>query len=189
MERAAEREKELFTFEWHYAIRLEHCLLYLKPDDLPIRRVWNKKYPMKLCLPTAESGRVEVRKRRINSTLEDLTIEMNSVLSHSSADDSSGELFFDFDSDGSSGSEEESTKSNSKNIAGEHPTEEGEQKIYGEDFFLFSNTGREKEDLFYRIQLCIKPLKHQVSDFLKNSYNYKDKTKKFHFFIFVKIYI
>ena len=166
MERAAEREKELFTFEWHYAIRLERSLLYLKPDDLPIRRVWNKKYPMKLCLPTVECGRrTEVRKRRINSTLEDLTIEMNSVLSHSAADDNSGELFFDFDSDGSSDSDGENESPNKNTLEEQQQKGLDVQEKSEDDFYLFSNTGREKEDLFYRIQLCIKPLKHQVCDF------------------------
>ena len=148
MERAAEREKALFTFEWHYAIRLDRCLLYLKPDDLPIRRVWNKKYPMKLCLPTMRR-RDGFRKRRINSTFEELTVEMNAIVEHSTGD--AGEIFFDSDSD----SEAENVNSSTSTV------EESD-----EDFYLFSNTGREKEDLFYRIQLCIKPLKHQVQIYI-----------------------
>ena len=75
MERV-EREKAMFAFEWHYIVRLDRCLSYLKPDDLTIRRVWNKKYPVKLCMPR-QNG---FRKKRINSTLEELTLDMDSIL-------------------------------------------------------------------------------------------------------------
>ncbi|XP_066914658.1 testis-expressed protein 2-like [Clytia hemisphaerica] len=127
----AEREKALFSFEWHYMIRLNRCLLYLKPDDLPIRRIWNKKYPMKLCIP-----QTALVKKQINSTLEEISLQMDDILQNDFAVDS------DSDTD-----DEECVKSGTED----------------EGIYLFSTTGREKEDLFYRMQLCIKALKHQVT--------------------------
>jgi len=134
MERA-ERQKALLSFEAQYVVRLDRCQLHLKPDDLPIRRIWNKKYPMKLCVPQNA-----ILKKKIDSTLEELTLNMSDILKGVYVLDSSTDHV---DGDG---------------VSAEAPSGSEDEEI-----FLFSNTGREKEDLFYRMQLCIRALKHQVT--------------------------
>ena len=110
----------LFIFEKEMRIDLTKCELHLKPDDLPIRRIWNKKYPIKLAIPPEA-----IRKGDIQLSYEELMEELK--------------IFID---------EEDRDLSPS---------------IETEEIFLFANTGREKEDWFYRMQLCVDPLLHQIS--------------------------
>jgi len=116
-------EGPAFVFEHQWTIDVSKCTLILKPDDLPVRRMWNKKYPIKLIIP-----KNLLVKRKINLSLEELTLSMNDILEG-----------VDIHSD-----DTEITKN-----------------LEDEEIFLFGNTGREKEDWFYRMQLCVKPLRHQ----------------------------
>ena len=121
-----ENQDPAFLFEHEYHFDLSKCSFHLKPDDLPMRRLWNKKYPMKFAVPTGE-----FKKRKIKLTLEELTLNLNSILN------------------------------------GYHDDENSKDDLIlnkeEEVFYLFLNTGREKEDWFYRIQLSVFPLKHQVT--------------------------
>lgn len=119
-----EKEKALFDFEFQIEIDLRKCSFYLKPDDLPIRRIWNKKYPMKIYIP-----KEYFKKSKIDFSLGELQSNLNDILDGIHNIDRQCEVAVDDD----------------------------------QELYLFANTGREKEDWFYRIQLCIQPLKHQIS--------------------------
>lgn len=119
-------EEHVITFKYEYRIDLQKCSLHLTPDDLPIRRIWNKKYPLLLTIP----GKA-LKKREITLRFEQLTLDLNDIINGMMDDNFVSENFSSSDAT--------------------------------EEFFLFGNTGREKEDWFYRMQLCIAPLKHQVS--------------------------
>ncbi|XP_065658524.1 testis-expressed protein 2 isoform X2 [Hydra vulgaris] len=135
-----------FLFEHEYHFDLSKCCFELKPDDLPMRRLWNKKYPMKFSVPIGE-----FKKRKIKITLEELTSNLNDVLNNCSCDNNKNELILN--------------------------TEE-------ELFYLFVNTGREKEFWFYRIQLSVFPLKHQVTfDDIKNKCTLDQPAKSYPYYM------
>ena len=116
-----DREEPAFLFEKEYRIDLTKADISLEPLDLPMRRIWNRKYPICLTIPPDV-----VHSRNISITLEDLTLESDSFFQ--SADDLEWSLSSD-----------------------------------EEVFYLFPNTAREKENWYYRMQLCINPLRHQLS--------------------------
>lgn len=134
----AELQVPIFTFERVCEIDLCDCTLSLKPDDLSIRRIWNKKYPIELCVPKGK-----LKRKNINLTLEEMTLTIDDIID---GENTANDLMFN-------------CSYNEK----------------AETFYLFGNTGREKEDWFYRMQLCIEPLKHQVT---VDDYNDNKLSKK-----------
>eukprot|EP00794_Sanderia_malayensis_P009070 gene9070-10038_t len=109
-----------FVFEKQHKILLPSCQMDLCPLDLPMRRIWNRKYPIRIEVPAHA-----MFTRDINVPFEDLTADFD-------------DFFDDTGSDWTEGSVDEK-------------------------FHIFPNTAREKEDWFYRMQLCVKALKHQVT--------------------------
>ena len=112
-----------FVFESKWQMNLSDGDIILKPSDLPIRRMWNKKYPIKIVIP-----KEKIEKQKVDLTFEDLKLSLPDILEGINVN--------------------------------ENETKYNEEEI---EFYLFGNTGREKEDWFYRLQLCVKPLKHQFS--------------------------
>ena len=121
----AEQQVPIFSFECACQVDLSDTSLNLKPDDLPIRRIWNRKYPIELTIPKGK-----LKRKTIDLTLEELTLIIDDMIEGRNSDDLM-----------------------------QNNTLNDKEEI----FYLFGNTGREKEDWFYRLQLCISPLKHQVT--------------------------
>ena len=115
----AHSQEPMFVFEEEHKILLSLCQISLQPLDLPMRRIWNRKYPIRIDVPVDAMLR-----RSIDVPFEELTTNFDE--------------FFDSNDDVSW------TKSTND-----------------DSFHIFPNTSREKEDWFYRMQLCIKALKHQ----------------------------
>ncbi len=115
-----QNEEPVFVFEKEHKILLTSCGIDLCPLDLPMRRIWNRKYPIRLDVPANA-----IFKRDIDIPFEELTANFD-------------EFFDSPDAVWTAGSVDEK-------------------------FHIFPNTAREKEDWFYRMQLCVKPLKHQVT--------------------------
>ena len=113
-------QQPVFIFEKHHKVSLSQCQLSLQPLDLPMRRIWNRKYPIRIDVPP---GAMLVRD--IEVPFEDLTSDFDKYVESSEDDWTMNKV--------------------------------------DERFHVLPITAREKEDWFYRMQLCSKPLTHQVT--------------------------
>ncbi len=120
MRRQLHSQEPVFVFEKEHKILLPLCQIDLCPLDLPMRRIWNRKYPIRIDVPSNA-----MLTRDIDIPFEELTTNFEEYFESSDA--------------------------------------EWEQSTCEERFHVFPNTSREKEDWFYRMQLCVKALKHQVT--------------------------
>lgn len=115
-----EDQQPAFIFEKHHKISLSKCQLSLQPLDLPMRRIWNRKYPIRIDIPPNA-----MLFKDIDVPFEDLTSNFDQFV--------------------------------------ESPDGDWTVNSVDEQFHILPNTAREKEDWFYRMQLCNKPLRHQIS--------------------------
>ena len=64
-----------FVFESKWQMNLSDGDIILKPSDLPIRRMWNKKYPIKIVIP-----KEKIEKQKVDLTFEDLKLSLPYIL-------------------------------------------------------------------------------------------------------------
>ena len=56
-------------------MNLSDCDIILNPSHLPIRRMWNKKYPIKIVIP-----KEKIEKQKVDLTFEDLKLSLPYIL-------------------------------------------------------------------------------------------------------------
>lgn len=141
-------------------IDLSTCSIDIQPDNLPTKRIWSKKYPIRIRTNTRKPYSTQEATKQMAASTDDFKDEAElKVLNEEDEEEEEEEIMLDakdnLDCDESEEPKVEATAGN-KTMADEASLLAQQSENENKVFYLFTRTAREKEEWFNHLLVAAK---------------------------------